>query len=137
MKTQDAIKYLSKYRESIKKTWEISQNLSELKEEAVRLKDHEGQLVELDAAVAKYMDACKESERELDRLADLRNDIMGTLEEVDDDRLHSLLWRRYVSGFTWEQVAVSMSYSFRRIMQLRKVALRSVCDILDNKAANS
>ena len=119
-------KYLQLYRESVQKTSEIASNLAELKAEAEALKDHEGQRVELDAAVAKYVDACLDAEKELDRLADLRREIRSVIDSVEDARLHSLLWRRYISGMTWEQVAVSMNYTYRRVTQLHGLALREL-----------
>ena len=133
MKQQDAKKYLQKYRESIEKTNEISLNLAELKAEAEALKGHEGQRVQLDEAVAKYVDACKDAEGELDKLADLRKEILATLDGVEDARLHSVLWRRYISGMTWEQVAVSMNYTYRRIIQLHGDALAAVACILGTR----
>ena len=122
-------KYLQLYRESIEKTSEIAQNLAELKAEAEALKDHEGQRVELDAAVAKYVDACEEAEKELSRLADLRQDIRQLIDKVNDTRMHSILWRRYISGLSWEQVAVSMNYTYRRVTQLHGEALKEICSI--------
>ena len=126
-------KFMQLYRESVQKTAEIASNLAELKAEAETLKDHEGQRVELDAAVAKYVDACKDAEKELDRLADLRKEIRSVIDSVEDARLHSLLWRRYISGMTWEQVAVSMSYTYRRVTQLHGEALKAICLIDDTK----
>lgn len=122
-------KYLQLYRESIEKTSEISQNLAELKAEAEALRDHEGQRVELDAAVAKYVDACEEAEKELSRLADLRQNIRQLIDKVNDTRMHSILWRRYISGLSWEQVAVSMNYTYRRVTQLHGEALKEICSI--------
>ena len=52
MKPQDAKRYLAQYRASLDRTGEIASNLSELKREAEELRDHEGQRVQLDAAVA-------------------------------------------------------------------------------------
>ena len=129
----DPKQYLKQYRESIDRTNEISGNLSELKAEAKALKDHEGQSIALDAAVAKYVDACKESEEELDRLAALRMDIRKTINDVQDSKLQSLLWRRYISGFSWEQVAVSMAYTYRRVTQLHGDALKAVCAVSKEK----
>ena len=126
-------KFMQLYRESVQKTAEIASNLAELKAEAETLKDHEGQRVELDAAVAKYVDACKDAEKELDRLADLRKEIRSVIDSVEDARLHSLLWRRYISGKTWEQVAVSMNYTYRRVTQLHGDALKAICLIDDTK----
>lgn len=130
MKPQDAKRYLAQYRESMERAGEIVSNLSELKREAEALRDHEGQRVQLDAAVAKYVDACKESEDELDRLAEIRTQIMTLIDKVGDTKQHSVLWRRYISGMTWEQVAVSMSYTYRRITQLHGAALRTICEIM-------
>ena len=130
MKPQDAKRYLAQYRESLDRTGEIASNLSELTREAEALRDHEGQRVQLDAAVAKYVDACKESEAELDRLAEIRSGIMELIDKVGDTKQHSVLWRRYISGMTWEQVAVSMSYTYRRITQLHGAALRTICEIM-------
>ena len=122
--------YLKQYRESLDRTNEITGSLSELKAEAKALKDHEGQRVELDAAVAKYVDACEESANELDRLAGLRKNILSVIDKVEDPKMHSVLWRRYISGLTWEQVAVSMNYTYRRTTQLHGDALKIVAKIL-------
>ena len=121
------------YRESVQKTAEIASNLAELKAEAETLKDHEGQRVELDAAVAKYVDACEEAEKELSRLADLRQDIRQLIDKVNDTRMHSILWRRYISGLSWEQVAVSMNYTYRRVTQLHGDALKAIGIILSHQ----
>ena len=126
-------KFMQLYRESVQKTAEIASNLAELKAEAETLKDHEGQRVELDAAVAKYVDACKDAEKELDRLADLRKEIRSVIDSVEDARLHSLLWRRYISGMTWEQVAVSMNYTYRRVTQLHGEALKAIGIIMSHQ----
>lgn len=126
-------KYLQLYRESVEKTSEIAQNLAELKAEAEALKDHEGQRVNLDAAVVKYVDACKDAEKELDRLADLRKEIRTVIDSIEDARLHSLIWRRYISGMTWEQVAVSMNYTYRRVTQLHGIALKEVDRIMSHQ----
>lgn len=126
-------KFLQSYRESVEKASEIAQNLAELKAEAEALKGHEGQRVELDAAVVKYVDACKDAEKELDRLADLRKEIRSVIDSVEDARLHSLIWRRYISGMTWEQVAVSMNYTYRRVTQLHGIALKEIDRIMSHQ----
>lgn len=133
MTTKEAKAYLIQYRESMRRTSDIEHHLRELKAEADSLKDHEGQSIALDAAVAKYVDACNDAEKELDTLAALRIDIRSTIDAVQDERLHSLLWQRYVSGFSWEQVAVSMCYTYRRVTQLHGDALKSICDIMKNE----
>lgn len=133
MTTKEAKAYLIQYRESMRRTSDIEHHLRELKAEADNLKDHEGQSIALDAAVAKYVDACNDAENELINLAALRDDIRSTINSVQDERLHSLLWHRYIIGFTWEQVAVSMCYTYRRVTQLHGDALRIVCDLMSGR----
>ena len=121
-----AKEYLMQYRQSMERTAEIEQHLAELKAEAIRLKDHEGQFVKLDDATAKYVDACEEMSAELTRLHDLREEIKRTIEAVPDARLRNLLRWRYISGYTWEQVSVQMNYTYRRSIQLHGAALQAV-----------
>lgn len=127
MTTKEAKAYLMQYRASMERSADIEHHLRELKAEADNLKDHEGQSIALDAAVAKYVDACSEAEKELDDLSALRCEIREAIASVPDVKLQSLLWRRYISGFTWEQVAVSMSYTYRRVTQLHGDALKELC----------
>jgi DNA-directed RNA polymerase specialized sigma subunit len=131
MTSQEAKSYLMQYRESLDRTREITQHLGELKSEAVRLKDHEGQSVKLDEATEKYIDACDESADELNRLAELRCDIWNTIHKVEDHKENTLLRMRYISGMTWEQVAVEMHYSYRQTTRLHGKALESVKDVLE------
>lgn len=133
MTAKEAKAYLIQYRDSMIRTSDIEHHLRELKAEADSLKDHEGQSIALDAAVAKYVDACDEAEKELETLAALRIDIRSTIDAVQDERLHSLLWQRYVIGFSWEQVAVSMCYTYRRVTQLHGDALQIICEILNGR----
>jgi len=129
----NAKEYLMQYRESMERTSEIETHLHELKAEAIRLKDHEGHSVKLDAAVAQYVDACNAESAELNRLAALRGEIQGMIDSVSDKTLRSLLYWRYICGCTWEQAAVNMHYSWRRVLQLHGVALRIVSVLLQER----
>lgn len=126
MTAKEAKAYLMQYRASLDRAREIAEHLDELKAEAVRLRDHEGQRVELDAAVARYVDACEESAHELDRLAALRAEIVGAIDGVTSAKYRTLLYWRYIRGYTWEQVAVEMSYSWRQTCRLHGDALNAV-----------
>ena len=119
------------YRESIDRTKELAAHLDELKAEAVRLRDHEGQKVELDEAVGKYVDACTDAAAYLEMLADKRNEIESTINKIKSEKLRTLLRYRYIHGKTWEQIAVDMNYTYRRITQLHGKAI-SVIDALIN-----
>lgn len=117
--------YLMQYRESVDASNEITAHLSELKAEAQRLRDHEGQSIALDKAVAKYMDACTAASVQLADLARLRGEISLAIDAVPDEKLRTLLRWRYICGASWERVAVEMNYTYRRITQLHGVALKA------------
>lgn len=130
MTSQEAKSYLMQYRESLDRTREITQHLDELKSEAVRLKDHEGQSVKLDEATAKYMDACDESADELNRLAELRNGIKREIEAINDNRLRKLLTEVYINGTKLVRYAANLDQSYEHICRLHGEALRAVCEAM-------
>ena len=110
--------YLQQYRQSMERTAEIEQHLAELKAEAIRLKDHEGRSVALDAAVARYVDACEEMSAELNRLAALRQEIKQTIEAVPDARLRNMLTEIYINGQTLVRIAADKERSYEHICRL-------------------
>ena len=125
-----AKEYLMQYRQSMERTAEIEQHLAELKAEAIRLKDHEGQSVKLDDATAKYVDACDEYAHELNRLAAVRKEIKRTIEAVPDVRLRNMLTEIYMGGQTLVRIAADKNYSYEHICRLHGEALRLVSGIM-------
>lgn len=121
-----AKEYLMQYRESMERTAEIEQHLAELKAEAIRLKDHEGHSIALDAAVARYVDACNAAASELNRLAALRGEIQETIDSVPDTKLRSVLHRKYILGEKWEEVSVHMHLDYRWVLRLHGRALQMI-----------
>lgn len=128
MKAKD---YLMQYRESVDRTKELTAHLDELKAEAVRLRDHEGQKVELDEAVGKYVDACTDAAAYLEMLADKRKEIESVIDRLPKSYHRILLRYRYVHGMTWEQIAVVMDYSRRQATRIHGDALNAVKDVLE------
>ena len=56
----------------------------------------------------------------------LRDEIEDAIESVPDDRLQLLLRYRYIEGWTFEQIAVELNYSWRQICNLHGKALNEV-----------
>ena len=77
-------------------------------------------------AVSKAADLAAEIDREIDRLVDLRREIEDAIYTVDDPILQELLERRYIDGDKWEEIAVSMHYSWRNILRKHGKALSAV-----------
>lgn len=77
-------------------------------------------LVELDATI----------NRRIDQLVDTKQEIIDVIAQVPDSRYRTLLTERYTAFKTWEQIAVDMNYTWRRVMQLHGEALVALGQVL-------
>lgn len=130
MTAKEAKAYLKLYRESLEKTQEITDHLVELKAEAERLRDHEGQSIQLDAAVARYIDACNEAGAVLDDLAGKRREIASAIDSVHEKHLRKLLREVYIDGKRIVRIAADRDQSYEHICRLHGAALLSIASRL-------
>lgn len=121
-----AKEYLQQYRASMARTNSTEQHLHELKAEAIRLKDHEGQSVALDDAVAQYVDACNDAAAYLDTLGVVRKEITDTIEAVQNEKLKILLQEVYINGKNLVRIAADRDQSYEHICRLHGNALNAV-----------
>lgn len=52
-----------------------------------------------------------------------REQMLAYIDTVRDNRLAAVLEYRYIDGFTWEQIAVKMGYTYRWVCKLHGLAL--------------
>ena len=57
----------------------------------------------------------------------IRQRVEDAIQTVMDGTLREVLTQRYILGKRWEQIAVDMNYSWRRIYQLHGKALLQLC----------
>ena len=74
-------------------------------------------------AVAKIVDLQAEINRDIDRLVDLKRDIVALVKSVDNTEFQTLLEKRYLCYMSWEQIAVDMNYSIHHLYKLHAGAL--------------
>lgn len=77
----------------------------------------------------KYTELVDALDRRIDELYGIKNEVRQLIEQVQDARLRELLMLRYVSIMTWEQIAVTMSYSYMHICRLHGDALIAADEI--------
>ena len=130
MTPKEAKAHLSKYRESIELAHKTIEHLSELKAEAEQLRDHEGQSVELDAAVIRYVDACNDAGAYLEMLSILRDEIRQTVERVPDARYRELLREIYINGKKIVRIAADRNQTYEHICRLHGAALLAVSEVI-------
>lgn len=77
-------------------------------------------------AVAKIIDLQSEINADIDRLVDLKREMVQVIKAVDDIECQMLLELRYLCYKSWEDIAVEMGYTVRNIHYLHNQALRLV-----------
>ena len=73
-------------------------------------------------------------DREVDRLYSVKQEILEVVLRLGDTRYQDLLMKRYVDIKTWEQIAVEMNYTYRRITQLHGEALKAAEEYIHDKS---
>lgn len=77
-------------------------------------------------AVTKIIDLQAEINSDIDRLVDLKREIVTVIKAVDNTEYQTLLELRYLCFKTWEQIAVDMNYRVRNVHILHNEALEKV-----------
>ena len=78
-------------------------------------------------AVGKIVDLQAEINRDIDRLVDLKREMVTVIKAVNNTEYQTLLELRYLCFRTWEQIAVDMGYSIQHIYRLREKAYDKIC----------
>lgn len=125
-----AKEYLQQYGTAMRRIRAISDHLAELRAVAENLRTEDGHRVELDAAVANLVDTERQVSSEVAKLCKLETEIACTIDRMQEP-YRTLLYERYINGKTWEQVAVSMNYSYVHVVHnLHPKALKTVQDLI-------
>ena len=77
-------------------------------------------------AVCKIIDLQEEINKDIDRLVDLKREIMGVIKAVPNVEYQTILEKRYLCFISWEQIAVDMKYSMQHIHRMHSSALKEI-----------
>lgn len=132
-----AKEYLQQYRDAVRRTIAAQDHLDELRAIAERITPRYGgegggtvqSGDRLGETVAKIIAAEDRLDAEISLLIATEREIESAINNVDDSILRKLLYERYINGKTWEQIAVSLNYTYRRVTQLHGKALNAVGQI--------
>ena len=67
----------------------------------------------------------------IDLLVDTRKEIFDIIYKIEDSRFRQILLERYIAGWTWEQIAVSIHYSYKQTIRLHGFALMEIQRLLN------
>ena len=77
-------------------------------------------------AVCKIVDLQEEINKDIDRLVDLKREIMGVIKAVPNVEYQTILEKRYLCFISWEQIAVDMNYSMQHIHRMHSSVLKEI-----------
>lgn len=78
----------------------------------------------LEDTVVKIIDLQEEINRDIDKLVDLKRDIVKAIKRVKKPEYQILLELRYLCFKTWEEIAVKMNCSIDNVFKMRNKALK-------------
>ena len=81
-------------------------------------------------AITKIVDLQNEINRDIDKLVELKLEIMGVIKAVQNPDFQTILEKRYLCFLSWEKIAVDMDYDLRYVHKLHTQALEA-CKIPD------
>ena len=76
--------------------------------------------------VTKIITLQAEINNDIDRLVDLKREMIAVIKAVVNTECQTLLELRYLCFKTWEQIAVEMDYTVRNVHLLHKEALKAI-----------
>ena len=76
--------------------------------------------------VIKIIDLEDSIKKDIEKLVDLKKEIMGVIKAVPNVEYQTLLEKRYLCFITWEQIAVDMNYSMQHIHRMHSAALKEI-----------
>ena len=136
MTEQELIRWLSRaywLRIRITKLQEQRRQMQELAE-GVRGMDYSksitqgGEPVTLADAVARLVDLDAKIAGKIMRYTAAVDEITEAIKCVEDERLQTLLYLRYVKGERWEQIAVAINYAWRQTHRLHRKAILALSE---------
>ena len=80
----------------------------------------------MENAITKIIDLQNEINLDIDKLVELKAEIVGVIEAVENNEYKTLLEKRYLCFMNWEHIAVDMGYGIDNIYRLHRTALKKV-----------
>lgn len=80
----------------------------------------------LEDCIIKIIDLEDSLKKDIEKLVDLKREIIGVIKAVPNVEYQTLLEKRYLCFITWEQIAVDMNYSMQHIHRMHSSALKEI-----------
>lgn len=81
--------------------------------------------------VAKIVDLEEKINSDVDALIKHKEHARELIEKIDNDVLKAILYKRYFRGYTFEEIAVEIGYSWRHTCRLHGIALQKLNRVIE------
>lgn len=134
MTNKEKKQYLNRYVQSKNRYNAISEEMLRIRSEACRVSPVLSEMpsggnqtgTKIERAI-EQLDACaNDLEKEALEMRQLMQEVKAAINTIPDETLKQLLELRYINGYTWEQIAVKMYYSYVHICRLHGLALEKI-----------
>lgn len=80
----------------------------------------------IEDCVIKIIELEESIKKDIEKLVDLKSEIMAVIKGVPNVEYQTLLEKRYLCFITWEQIAVDMNYSMQHVHRMHSAALKEI-----------
>ncbi|HBE8721270.1 DUF1492 domain-containing protein [Clostridioides difficile] len=80
----------------------------------------------LEECILKIIDLEDSLKKDIEKLVDLKSEIMSVIKAVPNVEYQTLLEKRYLCFLNWEQIAVDMNYSMQHLHRMHSSALKEI-----------
>lgn len=134
MTNQEKKELLNGYIKAKKRFDRISDAMLEVRAYATKItpllsdmpKGGNGSGNKIERAIERLDSLAGDLEEQAVRMREAMKQVQSAIQTVPDETLRLLLELRYINGYTWEQIAVKMNYSYVHVCRLHGAALNQI-----------
>ncbi len=134
MTNQEKKELLNGYIKAKKRFDRISDTMIEVMSYATKItpllsdmpKGGNGSGNKIERAIERLDSLAGDLEEQAVRMRESMKQVQSAIQTVPDETLQLLLELRYINGYTWEQIAVKMNYSYVHVCRLHGAALNQI-----------
>lgn len=133
MNYEEKVHWLQRYRDALQLEEELRQELENQRSRACKttaaltgMPGGGGDGQALPRAVESIIAAQQELQAQINLCGATRREVVAVIDQIEEERGHEILRRRYLLGQRFEQIAVEMCLEYRWVRRLHKRAVENI-----------
>ena len=133
MTYEEKVRWLKRYRDALRLEKELREELKDQQTRACKttaaltgMPGGGGDGQALPRAVESIVAAQQELQAQINLCGATRREVVAVIDQIEEERGHEILRRRYLLGQRFEQIAVEMCLEYRWVRRLHKRAVENI-----------